>query len=537
MAKVDPKVIYSMERLQRMKAQRSPFNTDWNDIRDFVRPITVSFNPATGQYISVRTELMFDGTAPEALEELGSALHSFITNPADRWFELQVEGVAQTDLDSDALEWLDRVSDIIYAYYSREDSCFNLALHECYLDIASFGTTCLYQSWDAETQGLLFMAKPLQQCYFLENSKGRVDTVHIVYNWNIRQIKQEFGEVLPPELMKVDKDDKVFEIVHCIYPRADRNSYSAMPSNMLLASCWICCETKELISESGFEALPYHVARWTKLSGEVYGRSPAKKCLPDIKMLNAMEKTILKAGQKITDPPLVLTHEAFMLPIRTSPGGLIFRENEENKVEPLITGANLPWAEDKAQQKRDFINKCFHIDWIRREKKRAEQTAFEVQDERDEMLRQLAPMLGRLVTELHGPMIARSYDLLNRHGKIPPAPSSLQGGTLRVGYLSPAARAQIGTRANQIGRFLQDLIPLSQANPDIMDVIDMDSAAQEYALARGVPRRILRSADEIAGIREQKKKVQAMQQLSQIAEPASKAIKNIADAQNVGGGM
>lgn len=539
----DKLVEYCMSRHKLMVSQRAPFEADWLDIRTFVRPITVSFNPITGTFQTVRTDVMFDGTAPNALDQLGSALHSLMTNPSDRWFELQIynglgnSGTNDVMDDDEVLLWLDQVSDIIYCEYQRTESNFNLAMHECYLDVGSFGTTCLYQGWNVASNGLTFSAKPLQYCYFLENSQGAVDTVHLQCDWTIRQVIQEFGmDTIPPKLkeLAMKDQDKMVTVIHCVYPRTERIVGNLLPRNKAFASVWICQSTKETIKELGYDELPYNVARWTKLTGESYGRSPSKKCLPDIKMLNAMERTILKAGQKIVDPPLVLANEGFMLPLRTSPGALIFKEDEERKIEPLITHANLPWAEDKANQKRDFINQCFYSDLIRRAQKKAEQTLGEVEDERSEMLQLMAPMLGRLSTELHGPMIARSYGLLLSHGRLPTSPGKLKGKKLTINYISAAAMAQRATKATAISRYMADLTPLAQINPGIFDNIDFDEAAAVFAKARGVPRSLIRSSDAVAQIRNSKAQMQSAQQLAQTAEPASKAMKNIADAQKSG---
>lgn len=523
-----------LARFSRMQTARSPFDNDWNGIRDFVRPITVAFNAATGQFASIRPETMYDGTAPDALEELASALHSYLTSPTERWFELQIDGVDAHMLSPEELLWLDQATDVIYSYYQREDSNQQSALHETYLDLGSFGTAVLGQEWDTDSRGLIFTAHPLGQSYISESSKGRVDTVFRRLYWTLRQLRQEFGTVLPPKLMRETNLDKAFEVLHCVYPRTDV-SPGMSPDRKPYASVWLCLTTKEILREAGYDTFPYHVPRWTKLAGEFYGRGPARKCLPDIKMLNAMEKTTLKAGQKQVDPPLVLANEGFLLPIKTSPGALIFKEEEERQITPLETKGNLPWAEDKMEQKRDFIRRCFYNDWIRREKKKREQSATEITDDRDEMLRLFAPVFGRLVMELHGPMIARSYSLLDEKNKIPPAPQSLSSRKLKLGYMSPASRAQSGSRANQIARYFQDLVPLAQIDPSIMDAIDMDKAAAELALARGTPRSILRDPEEVKAMRENKAKMAAMQQATQIAEPASKAIKNLSDA-GVGGG-
>lgn len=527
---------FLLERYGKMKTLRSPFDRDLLDIRDLVRPITVSFNNITGQFNMTRPELMYDGTAPQALEDLAGALASYLTNPAERWFEIQLEGNYQASIDPESLAWLEQTTEIIYNQYRNENVNLNATLHECYLDIGGFGTTCAYQEWNQKLDCLSFSSKPLAQCFFMEDNTSHIDTVTRIMTWTVRQIKQEFGEVLPKKLMEIKDQDQHCEVLHFVFPRTDRIVGKVDGANKPYASVWMCLTTEEILQENGYDSFPYHVGRWTKLAGEIYGRGPAKKCLPDIKMLNQMEKTLLKAGQKQVDPPLVLRNEGFLLPIKTSPGALIYKEDEEAQITPLRFEGNLPWGEEKAEQKRRFIEKCFCADWIRMEKENVEMTAYEVQDRRDEKLRMLAPMLGRLVNELHSPMIARSYFLLNQRGKIPPAPMSLTGQHLRVGYLSPASRAQTGAKATLISRHLQDLLPFAQTNPEILDSINIDGVARELAIARGIPRTVLRTEDEVAQIREGRKQQQAMQQAVGMAEPATKAIKNLADARAGGGG-
>lgn len=527
----DPVADFVVNRFDKMRSIRAPFENDWQDVRYYVRPITqfASFAPQM-QFYTIMPETMYDGTAPEALEQLASALHSYLSNPAERWFEIQLEGENVWDQDPSVVAWLQQVSDIIYTAYCREGSMLNLALHEAYMDLGSFGTCVLNQEWDGDSGGLIFSARPLQMCYFTEDSRARIDGVCRYFSWSLRQLKQEFGD-LPVGVMKyTDDPDKLIDVLHWVGPRTDRDQAKADAKNKPIASIWVSLTTHETLLESGYDSFPYHVARWTKLAGEVYGRGPAKKCLPDIKMLNAMEKTTLKAGQKQVDPPLILRNDAFMLPIRTSPGSLIYKEDEDAEITPLETKGNLPWAEDKCNQKRQFINSCFYADWIKMEKENVEMTAYEVQDRRDEKLRLLAPIFGRLVAELHGPMIARSYFLLNDHKKIPPAPGMIKNARLKVGYLSPAAMAQSGAKATVISRFLTDLTPMAQIDPGIMDAIDLDKTAQLLATARGVPRICLRSPKDLAALRQAKQKAQQMEAMGKAVEPISKSVKNLADA-------
>ena len=527
----DPIADFVCARFDKMRSIRAPFETDWQDVRYYVRPITqfASFAPQL-QFYTVMPETMYDGTAPEALEQLASALHSYLSNPAERWFEIQLEGNNQYTEDPNVLDWLQQVSDIIYTAYQREGSMLNLALHEAYMDLGSFGTCVLNQEWDEKDQGIIFAARPLQMCYFTEDSRGRVDSVVRYFAWSVRQLEQEFGELPAGVIKYADDKDKLIDVLHWVGPRKDRDTSKKNAKNKPICSYWVSMTTHETLLESGYDTFPYHVSRWTKLAGEVYGRSPAKKCLPDIKMLNQMEKTIIKAGQKQVDPPLILRNDAFMLPIKTSPGSLIFKEDEDAQITPLETKGNLPWGEEKAEQKRKFIQGCFYADWIKMEKENVEMTAYEVQDRRDEKLRLLAPIFGRLVSELHGPMIVRSYSLLNDHGKIPPCPACIKNTNLKVGYLSPAAMAQSGAKATVISRYLNDLAPLAQIDPSIMDAVDLDKTSQVLAVARGVPRTCLRGKEDLDKLRQQKQQAQQASQMAQTAEPISKSVKNLADA-------
>jgi hypothetical protein len=257
------------------------------------------------------------------------------------------------------------------------------------------------------------------------------------------------------------------------------------------------------------------------------------KCLPDIKSLNQMEKVILKAAQKAIDPPLMVPDDGYLLPIKTAPGSLIFKEPSAEKIEALEFKGNIQLSIEYPNQKRDYIRRCFYSEWLKMQKENKEMTAYEVADRRDEKLRLLAPMLARQQTELLGPTIQRTYRLLLAHGRVPPAPAMIQRRKLNVGYISPAARAQLGVKGQSMSQFMQDMIPLAQVDPNVMDTLDMDQMVKKYALIRGVPREIIRNSRDVAAIRERKQKLQEMQQFAQAAEPASNALKNVAQAQQM----
>lgn len=525
-----------VKRDEQLRSQRAPWESHWQELRDLVNPSAQDFTRTTSQG-QRRTDKILDGTAPWALEQLSGGLHSFLTSPSDRWFSLCVKDYDYMK-DYQALSWLERVSDLIFEYYADPRSNSNSSLHEIYQDLGSFGTAVEYQEWDRKQRCIVFRAYPLASCRILESSKGMVDTLYRDTEMSTRQIEQEFPNHTIKKIKEEKNQDKMWVVVHAVFPRTDRDAQKLNSTNKKFASFYFCKEGGGILSEGGYDEFPYHVARWSKRAGETYGRSPGMTCLPDIKMVNAMEKVQIRAVQKIVDPPLLTPSDGFMLPIDTRPGSLIFFDStsiqDAQMMRPLETKGRVEIGEDKLEQKRNHIMRCFYADWITRMKKKERQTATEVMDERDEMLQMMAPIMGRLQAELLGPRIRRTFNLLLDADLIPPAPTSMNYKTLHLEYISPAAKAQMASKGMNIRRFTEELVPLVQLAPEIMDILDTDALAEEMALIQDVSRKVLRSPDDVKKIREARQKQQQATAMAQNAQPVASAMKDMATAQEKG---
>jgi len=525
-------VNFLVDRFSKMKTHRSSWEHHWQEIRHLVRTNTSDFN-ANSTRGDRRTENIYDGTAPWALEQFSSGLHGHLTSPTERWFNIDVKGFDATD-DAEVLTWLESVSDSIYFEYGKAESNINPAMHEAYLDLGAFGTCILFQDYDQLGQHLVFRSFPLSDCFIQENANGVIDTVFRRSTMTFRQLAQKFDSI-PEKITRQGDIDKEYEIIHAVYPRSDRNPQKADKLNMPFKSCWFSEEYKHIFLESGYTEFPYHAPRWSKLAGEIYGRSPAMTCLPDIKMINQMSKIVIKAAQKVVDPPLMVPDDGFMLPLKTAPSSLIFYQQGSDPIVPLESRGRIDIGLELMDQRRDHIIKSFFVDWILQQKNNVEMTATEVMDRREEKLRMMAPMIGRIESELLNPMIRRTFSLLTKQGLLPPPPDSLSGMTLDITYSSPATQAQAGIKAVSMQRYLQDLIPLAEISPDIMDSINTDEFAKLMADIRDVSRKIIRSPDEVAQIREGRQQQEQQAQMAEQAPALSGSVKDLAQAQQMGG--
>ena len=520
----DPVALEVLKMYSDAKNLRYRWDAQFQQIVELVRPTADDFNGSRTPG-SDRSNQIYDATAVDALEEFASFLHSFLTNPVDRWFEFKPVDPRFKN-DRNVKLWCEEVSNTIYHYYASASSGHAQALSENFLDLGSFGTSVVYQYWN---DGLKFKTFALADCWIKENSERVVDTVIRRVPMTARQVAQQFDKIPPMLAEKIkDKPDLALTIIHVVFPRTDKQFLKHLKPVKAFASIWVIEETKETLKTGGYDWFPYHCPRWVKMSSEVWGRSPALKALPDIKMLNRLEFQTLKAVSKAADPPLVVPSEAFLVPLKTGPGSVNYKEPGSDEVKMLEISRGFPITEQKADQKREAIRKMFFNDLIRLEKENVEMTAYEAQDRSERKLRLVAPMLGRQEAELLGPMLSLSYMLCARHGVIPPPPKEF--GAIKIEYTSPAARAQTGMRAFSMDRYIQRLIPSAQLNPGVLDIINWEAYSRELADAMGTTPKILYSPKEMEEMRQAKAQQQQAQQMMEAAEPASKAIKNLSDA-------
>jgi len=511
------------EQFNKLKSKRANWESHWQEIADYVLPrrADVTKSRSSGDK---RTTLIFDGTALHACELLSSSLHGMLTNAATPWFSMRFKN-EMLAADEESREWLEACTQSMYIALDRSN--FQQEIHELYTDLVTFGTSCMMIEEDNQKL-LRFSTRHIKEIYISENDKGVVDTVHREFKMTARAAYQRFGENLSRRLKKIAETNPYDEVtIHqCVKPNDQQNPYKMDDKSMAFTSIYYDHEDKKIISVSGFNEFPFVVPRWLKSSSEMYGRSPSMTALPDIKMINKMSETTIKAAQKMVDPPLLVPDDSFVLPVRTQPGGLnYYRSGTRDRIEPLNIGANTPVGLNLEDQRREAIRQAYFVDQLLMSQD-VRMTATEVMQRNEEKMRLLAPVLGRLQAEMLQPLITRSFNIMLRKGLLPTPPVSLQGSTIDIEYVSPLARSQRTGDVQAILRSLEIITPLAQMLP-VMDYLDGDKLVKHITDVLGVPRKVLRSDQEVAEIREQQAEAQAQQaeldRASQMAEAGGKA--------------
>lgn len=498
----------------RMKGLRVNWDEYWEDLSEYFIPRkdNVYGYKIEGERKNNR---LYDSTSLVALELLSSSLHGMLTNPSAIWFDLST-GDDALDAKKEVRQYLQDSVKIIIETLNQSN--FQEEIHETYLDLSGIGTTVL-QIEEDKLNDVRFKSSPIYWSYIDENERGVIDRVARCIPMTWRQIARKFGEDLfsgndlyDCEDMIKNKPNMKEEVIFLIEPKEPNN-----PKSTKYIGTYVLRKKNLVLKEVTYHSWPFAIPRWTKLNEEVYGRCPAMKALPDTKMLNAVMRTTIRGMQKVVDPPLMVPDNGFLLPVKTTPGGTNFyRTGMRDRIETFPVTARPDVGLDFVENIRERIREHFFVDQLQLINQR-DMTATEVMQRTDERLRFLGPILGRLNNELLRPIIDRTFDILNRRGKLPKPPQALADKRdIQIIYTSQIAKAQRTGEANTLLKVLQAMGPMIEVQPDIMDNINGDEVLRHNARVFGLPEKMLNASEAVEQTRKQRaEQQQAMMEAQQ----------------------
>ncbi len=516
-------------RQHKLASARSQWDTHWQELAEYLLPKRADFttSPAPG---AKRTDKQFDGVPMQAARGLAASLDGLLKPKTQRWFALRTGDEALDD-DAAVKAWLRTAEDRLFGALYDPGSRFLQRSAEVDLDLVVFGTAILFIGERLDGAGLSFQSLPLSSTYIAENADGEIDTIFRVTRLSARQAEQRFGRdnlgaktreaLAGPDAVP----DKEFPFLQAVMPRTERDPKKADKGNMAFTSIVIDVESEHKVGEGGFREFPFVVPRWDTATGEVYGRSPAMLALPDVKTLHQMGKTILEAGHKVVNPPLLVPNDGIGINPRTFPGGitpfdpgLLLQTQGRPPITPLITGANIPLGREMQNDVREQIWAAFFTNGLQLPVDGPQMTATEIIERKAEFMRVIGPVFGRLESDYTGPLVERAFAVLQRAGMLPPPPDALRDSEARFEFVSPITRAQKQIDAAALRKTAEDIAPMVSAKPEVLDNFDADRISREVADANGLPADWLRSGDDVRRIRDDRARAARAEQQAADAE-------------------
>jgi hypothetical protein len=496
----------------------------------------------------VRNEDIFDGTPMQGARSLANTTGAMIRPEGEVFTTIKLEN--EKDLDEAGNNWLADATQRFDTGVRAPITRFRQSTGEVDLDLVVFGTGIIFNGLSLDRQNLLFKSVHLKDGVPFFNEEGHAVGMFQMHTRPLWQWIERFKDtsLFHDETIKMISEEKLDEkikMLHAVVPRTQLKFKSpVLARNFPWADMWIEMNHAHMVKEGGFNEFPFVVPRWNTASGEDMGRSPGMVALPDSNTLQAMGETILVAGQRSADPPLMAPNDGAFNELNTFPGGISYYDVEtaaslrgKNPFFPLISGANLPISRDMQTDSRTQVMNAFFKNILNLPVDGPQMTATEIIQRKDEFIREVGPVFGIFETDYNLPLAQRSFNIMMREGGFGPIPESLEGKNIKFQFELPVTKIRKQIQAAAARQWVIEQAEFAALNPDQKHLVNFEAMGRFSHSALGLPHEIINSKEEFEKkVQEDKEAKQAaaesleMQEQAELAATGAKAAKDISDA-------
>lgn len=378
------------KNLQQMYRRALDVRAPWINRWDAAMRYTI---PTTDDDVAT----LFDATASDAADNLAASIYSLLTPPESLWVSLVPEGPDSPDA----------VAATMALRANLNDSNFYTTIHQCYMDLIILGTACLFMAENpiGAASAFSFTAIPMRDIAILNGAVFHTATMPA------REVMEKYPSWTPPaNLRDTIKQD----------PETPLRLVQSLIGTDFVAWLDVGGDIENNIVATGkFETNPYIIFRWSVASGELYGRGPVLRALPDIKTANKVVELVLKNAtiavsgiwQADDDGVINLSN------INLTPGAIIPKAVGSSGLTPLATGADFDVSQIILKDLRERIRHALLADRLGLLSEK-EMTATEILARNADMVRILGATYGRLLHEFIRPLVERGLQILSRRGVI-----------------------------------------------------------------------------------------------------------------------
>jgi hypothetical protein len=463
-----PFATWLVARQAAARDRRRPIEAVWQDCYDHALP-----SPT-------RDAALFDATSADAAEQLAASLLAELTPPWSRWFGLapgrQVEDGTEGRAVTEALE---DAAAMLQEHFDRSN--FAIEMHQAFLDLVVAGTGVLLveEAPLGEASAFRFAAVPLADAVLEEGPDGRLTTLFREARLTAASLLARYPEAALPPTASAEPDAQ-HRVLEAVWADGPVIRHAALLVDDP--------ERPVVLTTGRFAEHPCIAFRWLKAPGEVYGRGPVMKALPDIRTANKVVELVLKNASIAATGIWQAEDDGVLNPatVRLTPGAIIPKAPGSAGLTPLAAPGNFDVSQLVLTDLRTRIRAALLADRIGPPQD-AKRTATEVLERAAETARLLGATYGRLQAELLTPLITRCLGILRRRGEIPRL-ALPDGREAQIRYQSPLARLQGRADAANTLLFLQSVGQLGG-----VAAAQVDAAAATRWLARtlGAPAEVL----------------------------------------------
>ena len=487
------------------KTAQDNIRSIWQDSADHAYPyVDITSKSEAGQS---RTTDIYDLTPMLDAEDMVANLKHILFPAGQVFFAIKVGSNSQ--LPDNTQRYISMLTE--QAHDQIFNSNFITELDDVLLSLVHFGPASIYSEWTPKT-GLNYRNSVVGTYQLLENSKKLVDGILITIEYTPSQAIEEFGDKAGEDIIKASQDPKKvnekFEFIYMVKPRAflNHNISTNINSNMPWEEQVVNVKEKLIVYEGGYRQFPHHTARWKRPANEKDGRGITTEMLPQIKVLQRMNRDFNEVGNKWANPAreTLDTHEG---PFRTFPGA-------DNRVGQLPTSravdqglnGNFNITEASLERQTGIIDRAYYknafnpIEDLTGDRR----TTLEIRERMRGTWPKIGRPIARLWYEMIAPLIERSITLLIRHGVVPSPPPELEGVNWGLEFVGPFALELRSQQSKAFQEWAYIVGEMEQVFPGATDNVDSDDAIQRLGRTLGVNTEDMASEEQRKSKRKQR---------------------------------
>ena len=305
-------------------------------------------------------------------------------------------------------------------------------------------------------------------------------------------------------------------------------------------SVYYDCDNHYVIEATPIWGKHYIIPRWQTVAGSQYAFSPATiAALPDARLLQAMTMTLLEAGEKAVNPPLIATQDAVRSDIAIYAGGITWVDMEYDEklgaaLRPLTQDyRQLPVGIDMQRDSKLMLAQAFFLNKLALPQRAPEMTAFEIGQRVQEWIRSALPIFEPMEAEDNGQLCEETFDVLMRGGAFGSPfdmPRGLRGAEVKFKFSSPLhdiIEQQKGTKLLEAKALIAEAAALDRA---ALVMVDAQVALRDALAGAGVPAKWVRSEISVKQIERAKQQAEEAQTTLDAMEQGSVVAGNLASA-------
>lgn len=478
-----------LERYKRAQSHRLNFESLFEECYEYALPMRQSFYyEAAGQR---RDDKIFDETAVVGTQEFASRLQSGLVPNFARWADFIAGSEIPPEQQDEVNNQLDEVTD--YVFEVIQNSNFGQEVHESFMDLA-VGTGILLVEEGNAINPVRFNAIPLPSVYLDTGPDDQIDHVYRSREIKNSSIPIAYPKAVLPESTQrsvetqPESKTKILEVVCRNYENLNEESYDYFVINESAE------ETIYYEKFNGTGSNPFVCFRWSKASGEIYGRGPLVNALSAIKTTNLTIELVLENAQmaisgvyQMDDDGIINTDT-----INLVPGTIIPKAMGSAGLQPIQNAGNFDVANLVLGDMRTNIKRALYNDMLG-DPNKTPASATEVAERMADLSRRIGSAFGRLQAEMVQPILQRVVYILKKQGRI--EVPVINGREVKVRSVSPLAQAQANQDISAVSRYLQ-LVGTS-FGPEVLNIlINSEDVAVYLAKKFGVPDTLVRDKVE-----------------------------------------